>query len=200
MTSEQATPAEGAKEAARASGFTKFPAVLAAIAVVVWCLDQGSKQWIQSELGGGGRISIIGDFFRFVLVYNPGAAFSMGVNYTWVLTGIAIAVTVGIIIMSRRLGSWLWTVGLAMILGGALGNLTDRLFRAPGPGLGHVVDFIAVGNFAVFNIADSSICCGAAIMVLATLRGVGIDGRTDTQREAEKRDTETRASEGGASE
>jgi signal peptidase II len=108
---------------------------------------------------------------------NTGAAFSMGVGYTWIFTAVAIIVAVVILRTSRRLGSIWWAVALGGLLGGLLGNLTDRLVRPPGPGLGYVVDFIAVQHFAVFNIADAFITCSAALMVLLALRGIEVTGR-----------------------
>jgi signal peptidase II len=121
-------------------------------------------------------IEILGDWLRITYALNPGAAFSLGGSFTVVLTVIAITVAVVIVRMSSRLGSTWWAVALGGLLGGALGNLTDRLFREPGPFRGYVVDWIAVPNWPVFNVADSAIFCSAVLMVVLSFRGIGLDG------------------------
>lgn len=110
------------------------------------------------------------------MVRNPGAAFSMATGMTWLLTLIAAAVVIGVLRIGRTLRSTLWAIGLGGVLGGALGNLVDRLFRAPGPLQGHVVDFVSVGWWPVFNVADSSIVCGAILLVTLTVFGFEPDG------------------------
>ena len=115
---------------------------------------------------------IIGDTVTWTLVRNSGAAFSMATGYTWMLTVIASAVVVGIFWMGRRLVSPWWAVGLGMILGGAMGNLVDRFFRSPGPLRGHVVDFLSIGWWPVFNVADPSVVGGAILLV--TLSALGL--------------------------
>ncbi|MFI7589406.1 signal peptidase II [Spongisporangium articulatum] len=154
--------------------------IVLSIAVVVLALDQAAKAWAIAALGDRygdeARVAVLGDLFGFRLVRNPGAAFSMATGTTWIFTIIATVVVVVIVRMSRKLGSRLWTVAFGLLLGGATGNLTDRLFRAPGFARGHVVDFLELPHWPVFNLADSAICCAAALIVLASLRGVGIDG------------------------
>ena len=116
------------------------------------------------------------DLLRFNLTRNPGAAFSMGTGYTVVLTVIALVVIVVCIKMARRLGSTGWAIGLGLLLGGALGNVTDRILRDPSPFRGHVVDFIELPHWPVFNLADTAICVAAGIFVLQSARGVHLDG------------------------
>jgi signal peptidase II len=116
-------------------------------------------------------------------VRNPGAAFSLATGYTWVLTIVAIAVVVVIARVARRLRSPGWAIALGLVLGGALGNLGDRLFRAPGPLQGHVVDMVSVfapdgRAWPVFNVADSAIVCGGILLVLLALTGRELDGTT----------------------
>lgn len=83
----------------------------------------------------------------------------------------------GIVRYSSKLVSIGWVIGLGLVLGGAIGNLTDRLFRAPGPLRGHVVDFIQVGSWwPTFNVADSAVVCGAVLLVVLTLLGYDYDG------------------------
>jgi signal peptidase II len=146
------------------------------VAAGVWLLDQATKWWVQQNMPGREPIDVLGDWLQITYTLNPGAAFSLGGSFTIVLTVIAITVSVVIVRMSSRLGSTGWAVALGGILGGALGNLTDRLFREPGPFRGYVVDWIALPNWPVFNIADSAIFCSAALMVVLSFRGIGLDG------------------------
>lgn len=142
-----------------------------AIAVIVVALDQLSKVIILATQTPGQPTPVIGDIARIYLTFNSGAAFSMGRDHTWVFTLIQAAFVIGVAVMARRISDRPTALGAALIAGGAAGNLIDRLFRAPGFGIGHVVDFISIGNFAIFNIADSAITCGAALIVVMTLFG-----------------------------
>jgi signal peptidase II len=160
------------------------------IAVVLLGLDLLTKTIIVAELTPGDPVPIIGDFARLSLVRNPGAAFSMATGMTWLLTLVASAVVIGVIRIGRTLRSLWWAIGLGMVLGGALGNLVDRLFRAPGPLQGHVVDFIAIGWWPVFNLADSSIVCGAILLVVLTVFGFEPDGTRTGHGHTEETDTE----------
>lgn len=150
--------------------------LLLTIAVTLFTLDLVTKIVVVEQIQPGERISLIGDFVQLVLVRNPGAAFSMATGMTWLLTLIAAAVVIGVLRIGRTLRSPLWAIGLGGVLGGAFGNLMDRLFRAPGPMQGHVVDFFSVGSFPVFNVADSSIVCGAILLVVLTVFGFEPDG------------------------
>ncbi len=163
------------------------------IAAVLLGLDLLTKTIVVAELTPGDPVPIIGDFARLSLVRNPGAAFSMATGMTWLLTLVAAAVVIGVIRIGRTLRSLWWAIGLGMVLGGALGNLVDRLFRAPGPLQGHVVDFIAVGWWPVFNLADSSIVCGAILLVVLTVFGFEPDGTRAGHRHPEATATETAA-------
>ncbi|GAB0106352.1 signal peptidase II [Nocardia sp. JMUB6875] len=149
---------------------------LLVIAAVVLGLDLLTKTIVVATMTPGKPIYLIGDWARLTLVRNPGAAFSMATGMTWLLTLVAAAVVIGVIRIGRTLRSLPWAIGLGMVLGGALGNLIDRLFRAPGPLQGHVVDFVAVGWWPVFNVADSSIVCGAILLVALTVFGFEPDG------------------------
>ena len=152
-------------------------ALLAAVAVVVYLLDLLTKTLAVELLDPANPTRVIGDVVTFKLIRNSGAAFSMATGYTWVLTIVALAVVLGIIRYSSRLRSTGWMIGLGLVLGGALGNLTDRIFRDPGPLRGHVVDFIQVGSWwPTFNIADSGVVCGAVLLVILTLLGYDYDG------------------------
>jgi signal peptidase II len=156
-------------------------AVLAAVAAVVVGLDLWTKQLATANLADREPVRLFGGAVYLLLVRNSGAAFSMGTRYTWVFPLVTIVVVTVILVAARRLASIGWAVALGLVLGGALGNLGDRLFRAPGPLLGHVVDFISVFDahgqgFPVFNLADSALCCGVALVILLELTGRRRDG------------------------
>ena len=149
--------------------------MLASVAAVVLVLDVVTKVLAVELLTPNQPVSIIGDTVTWTLVRNPGAAFSMATSYTWVLTLIATGVVVGIVWMGRRLVSPWWALGLGMILGGALGNLVDRFFRWPGPLQGHVIDFLSIGWWPVFNVADPAVVGGAILLVGLSLFGYDFD-------------------------
>ncbi|MBM7415110.1 signal peptidase II [Rhodococcus sp. PvP016] len=158
---------------------------LFAVAAVVLALDLLTKIVAVAVIEPGRPIEIIGDTVTLRMVRNAGAAFSMATGMTWLLTLVAVAVVVGVIRIGRTLRSGWWAVGLGLVLGGALGNLIDRFFRSPGPLQGHVVDFVSIGWWPVFNVADSSIVCGAVLLVIITLFGIEPDG---TRRADDKSD------------
>jgi len=143
-----------------------------AIAVAVILLDQGSKWWAVSALGDGQTIPVIGDLIRFVLVYNPGAAFSIGADFTWVFAVLAAGAVVWITMLTWRVESRGWMIALGLLLGGATTHLGDRLFREPGFARGHVVDFIGYGNLFIGNVADIAIFAGAIMLAILTVMGV----------------------------
>jgi signal peptidase II len=151
--------------------------VLAGTAVAVLALDQLSKLWALRSLTPGEPIDVLGSLIRLNLIRNPGAAFSIGHGATWVLTLIACGVLVFILMTARRLGSTAWAWALGLLLGGSLGNLVDRLFRAPGPGRGHVVDFIDYFGWFIGNVADVAIVGAAGVIGLLSMRGIGVDGQ-----------------------
>lgn len=162
----------------RSAGAVHGLRLVVGIAAVVITLDQLSKAWAVHALDGSRR-DVLGSVFGFQLTRNPGAAFSIATGSTWIFTVLAVVVAVVIVRLARRLRSRLWGVALGLLLGGAVGNLSDRLLRAPGFARGHVVDFLELPHWPIFNLADSAICCAAALIVLASLLGVGIDGRPE---------------------
>lgn len=152
------------------------------IAFGVWLLDTLSKQWALQALAGGERVRVLGEFLQLRLTANPGAAFSMGTGVTWLFTLLAAAVVVGIVVRAGAVTHPMWQVGLGGLAGGAAGNLTDRLTQPPSPGLGHVVDFIALPNFPVFNLADCAIVGSVALLFLASARDLPMrDPRREVQ-------------------
>lgn len=156
--------------------------VLGLVAVTVIALDQWTKHWAVTtmrprlEAGGDGPINLVGSWLRLIYTENTGAAFSLGTGVTWIFSLIAIAVVFVILRTSTRLGSIWWGVALGGLLGGAIGNLIDRMTRAPGPGRGYVVDFIQLPYWPVFNIADMCVVGSAILMVALTLFGVDYKG------------------------
>ncbi len=151
-------------------------AVLLWVAAVAYALDLISKIIVVERLEGEPAVEVVGDLLRFTAVRNPGAAFGMGEALTIVFTVIAAAVIVVIFRIARKLYSTPWAIALGLLLGGAFGNLTDRVFRSPGVFQGAVVDFIAPAHFAVFNLADSAIVCGGVLIVILSFRGLDPDG------------------------
>ncbi|TNL99463.1 signal peptidase II [Corynebacterium tapiri] len=137
------------------------------IMLAVAAIDQATKQYMLSTLVEGVARPVIGDWFRFLLIFNPGAAFGLGQNNTWLFTTIQLGFVIAACIASWFMRDRFSGVGLAFIGGGALGNLIDRLFREPGFWFGHVVDFISVGNFAIFNLADAAINVGVVLFIIA---------------------------------
>lgn len=151
-------------------------AVLFAVAAFAYALDLVSKMIVVAKLEHHEPIEIIGEWLKFEAIRNAGAAFGMGEAFTIIFTVIAASVIVVIIRLARKLYSLPWAIALGLLLGGALGNLTDRIFRSPGVFEGAVVDFIAPKGFAVFNLADSAIVCGGILIVLLSFRGLDPDG------------------------
>lgn len=147
------------------------------LGVLLYAADQASKAWVVAHMVEGQRITVIPDLLWWRFLRNPGAAFSLGESVTWVFTLVQAAVAVVVIRLLPRARSAAWLLSLTGLLAGVLGNLTDRLLRQPGFGRGHVVDFISVPHFAIFNIADSCICVSIAVIAVLTLRGVPLEGR-----------------------
>jgi signal peptidase II len=151
--------------------------VLAAVAAFVLAADAISKAIVVAHLRDDQPVHLIGNVLMLWLTRNPGAAFSVGTGETAVFTVIAFGVIVYIARTARRLYSLGWAIALGLLLGGAMGNLGDRIFRAPGLFRGDVVDWIAVTRFyPIFNLADSAIVCGGILTVILAMRGQHLDG------------------------
>lgn len=147
-----------------------------ALAAVVYLADRLTKMWALNSLVPGVRRPWLGEVLQLHLIFNPGAAFSFGTSATWVFTLIQAGVSIAIIVLAARLRTWPWVMGAGLALGGASGNLTDRLTREPGFGVGHVVDFLELPRWPIFNIADAAIVTAAAVVAFATMRGVSAFG------------------------
>ncbi|HET8643109.1 MAG TPA: signal peptidase II [Pseudonocardiaceae bacterium] len=162
--------------------------LLAIAAGLVLAADVATKVAAVAQLEGERPVRLLGGAAYLVLFRNSGAAFSMATGLTWLLTLIAIAVVIVIIRLAPKLRSPGWAIGLGLVLGGAAGNLVDRLFRAPGPLRGHVIDFFSVfapdgSVFPVFNVADSAIVVGGLLLMLLAVLGHDYDGTRHRGRE-----------------
>lgn len=152
-------------------GSGRLYAMMLTLTVVVVLLDQLTKFWAVSTLSGDERVAVLPPLIHFRLLYNAGAALSIGSGATWVFTLVAAGAVAGILYAARRLASPGWALVLGALLGGAVSHLGDRLLRQPGFARGHVVDFIDYGPF-VGNVADIALVGGGVALVLLTLRGV----------------------------
>lgn len=152
------------------------------VAVAVVLVDQLTKWWAVERLAGHDPIPVLGDLLQLRFVLNPGAALGTGAGYTVVLSVIAIAVTITLLVIARRLRDPWWSIGLGLFLGGALGNLVDRLFREPAFLRGHVVDFIDYAGFFVGNVADIALTAAAVVIVVRSWQGVRFDGTREERR------------------
>lgn len=186
-TDDGALPVTAAPSSVSATGRRRSAAavfgILIGVAAAVLVLDQLSKAWVIATLPPDQPRPILGSLLVFRYVLNSGAAFSLATGSTWVFSIIAAAVVVFLIWFARRIRSLSWAALFGLLLGGTLGNLTDRLFRPPGFGVGRVVDFIQIPLLpAIFNLADSAIVVSMCLFVLLTLRGTGLDGVRRTGR------------------
>ena len=163
--------------------------IIAAIALVVVAADQLTKWWAEANLGDGQIIPVIGDFIRFELVYNPGAAFGLGAGFTGVLAILAVIVAVAIGWYAWRVRSGWWALVLGLVLGGAITHAGDRLFRSPGFLQGHVVDFIGYGDWFIGNVADIAIVGGAILGAVLVIFGVKMRRDLSKKELAEARAT-----------
>ncbi len=146
------------------------------VAAVLLAADQLTKGWAVDALTDRAPVPVIGDFIRFRLLYNPGAAFSLGAGSTWIFAILAAVAVVALLWISRKVRSAGWAIALGLLLGGATTHLGDRLFRDPGFARGHVVDFIDYNGWFVGNVADIALFFGAVSLLVLSFRGVPIDG------------------------
>jgi signal peptidase II len=158
--------------------------LLVVVAVLAYASDQLTKLIALNVLADGQPRPFIGDVIRFRLIGNPGAALSLGAGNTWVMTVIAVAVLIAIVYVSKDLGSRAWALALGLLLGSALGNLTDRFVRPPGGGEGHVVDFLDYNGWFIGNVADIWIVGAAGLIVVLAVVGIGVDGRRERKHGA----------------
>lgn len=150
--------------------------VFVLVALVLYAVDLATKILAIEKLTDRDDVQVIGDLLQLHLTSNAGAAFSTGTQFTVLLSCIALAALIIVLWLSRRLGSLLWAVALGFLLAGVAGNLTDRMFREPGPFRGHVIDFLMLPNWPVFNVADICINVAAGLILIQAFRGIRIDG------------------------
>ena len=155
--------------------------VFALVGVLVLALDVISKLIVVAKLPEPKVERLLGGVIYLDQERNSGAAFSLGTSFTVILSVIAVVVVIVILRFAGRMRSTGWAIALGLILGGALGNLSDRIFRAPGVFRGHVVDWISPfapygRDYAVFNLADSAIVCGAILAALLSVLGIDLSG------------------------
>ena len=141
------------------------------LACLIWAIDFFTKNLAIQNLSGASR-QVLGDFLKLTLVRNPGAAFSMATGFTIIFTSISVAVAIFITRYAARITHRWWAVVAGLVLGGVLGNLSDRIFRSPGFLYGHVIDWIELPRWPVFNVADSAIVIAAGIAILLTTRNI----------------------------
>ncbi|MEV8372205.1 signal peptidase II [Kribbella sp. NPDC056861] len=170
------------------AGSSSFPSrrltvLFGVVGLLILGLDQLTKVLALQHLTPGEPVNVIGSLLKFNLIRNPGAAFSLGADFTPVISAIQIIVAVGVVWLSRKLGSIGWAVAFGLLFGGAVGNITDRVFRAPSPFHGHVVDFLQTPHWAIFNVADMAVTSAAILLVIQTLRGIKLDGTKDTGKQ-----------------
>ncbi len=185
-TAETGVPADNEVAAGTGVGRVRRIGVLLAVAAAVYALDAATKAIVVATMHYGVPIKLLGPALELYYTRNSGAAFSIGETYTIIFTAIALSVIVVILRLSRKLFSLPWAIALGLLLGGALGNLTDRILRAPGIFRGWVVDFIQLPHWPIFNLADSAICVGGALMVLLAFRGLHPDGTDERALDRER--------------
>jgi len=177
LTSQPAGEPDRPEETGAPRSASPRIAILLGVALLVLVLDIVSKTIVVATLSDRVPLRLLGGLLTLREARNPGAAFSIGGTSTTILfTAIAVGVVIFIVRTSRRIYSLAWAIALGLLLGGAMGNLTDRIFRSPAPFRGWVVDWIQVPHWPVFNLADSAICCGGALIVLLAARGHRIEG------------------------
>ena len=145
---------------------------LYSIAWAIWLIDFATKTWAIANLDSRDPIKLIGSFLQLTLVKNSGAAFSFATGATFILSIFACCVVAAIAYYAPKITSKGWAIVIGLALGGIVGNLTDRIFRAPGFFTGHVIDWIELPNWPVFNIADSAIVVATAIAVVLSIKNI----------------------------
>ena len=173
-----------AAERAAKVGTTTALLVLVGGALAVYGLDQLSKFLVVTNLTEGEVVPVLGTVLQWQFVRNPGAAFSLASGMTWIFTILAAGVITFIVWFARRIRSIAWALVFGLLLGGVLGNLTDRLLREPSFGLGHVIDYISTPWLipAIYNVADIAIVSSMVLFMILTIRGVGLDGIRESKR------------------
>lgn len=145
---------------------------LLSVAWFIWILDVATKAWAVNQLSKRDSVKVLGSFFQLTYVTNSGAAFSFAPNATLLLSLFGVLVLVFIIYFAPKVDSRGWSVVLGLVMGGILGNITDRIFREPGFLRGHVIDWMQLPHWPIFNLADSAIVVAAGISMILTARNI----------------------------
>jgi signal peptidase II len=147
-----------------------------AVGVAAWGVDQVTKVLAVDRLDPSDPHDLVGSLLRLHLTRNPGAAFSSGSGLTPWISAFAVVALVVVVVLARRTGDTVWAWAMGLLVAGIAGNLTDRLLREPGPMRGHVVDFLELPHWPIFNVADICINVAAGLIILQSLRGVRMSG------------------------
>ncbi|MFF2953032.1 signal peptidase II [Kitasatospora sp. NPDC057965] len=160
------------------------------MALAVLASDLITKQIAVTNFSGLDPTETLGGLLKFTLAFNSGGAFSIGEGETWFFTAVKMTVIVLMLLISPRIRTPVWAVSFGLVIAGAAGNLADRLFRAPSPGQGLVVDWIQLPHWPVFNLADCGVVCGSALVMWTLMRGIRLDGTRESEAPAESGGTE----------
>ncbi|MFD4656341.1 signal peptidase II [Kitasatospora sp. NPDC058444] len=163
---------------------------MTAVALALLASDLITKQIALTHFSGTDPTAHLGGLLTFTLVFNSGGAFSIGEGETWLFTAVKMTVVVLLLVVSPRVRTPVWAVSFGLVIAGAAGNLVDRLFRAPSPWQGGVVDWIQLPHWPVFNLADCGVVCGSALVMWASARGVRLDGTVASKTLTEPGGTE----------
>jgi len=151
------------------------------VALVGLALDQVTKWQAVERLTGRDDVQVVGELLQLRLIYNPGAAFGAGPELTVGIACLAVVATLVVVYVARRVATPMWGLSLGLMLAGITGNLVDRIFQAPGPMRGHVIDFLMLPHWPIFNLADVCLVSGVVGVVIQTFRGIGLDGTRERQ-------------------
>jgi signal peptidase II len=181
-STEPADPASAGSVSPPTASSWKWTALFGGVGLLILVLDQLTKALALAHLTPGVPVDVVGSLLKFNLIRNSGAAFSLGAGYTPYISVIQIVVAIGVVYLSRKLGSAGWAVAFGLLFGGAVGNIIDRIFREPSAFHGHVVDFLQTPHWAIFNVADMAVTSAAILLVIQTLRGIRLDGTREHRK------------------
>ncbi|MFJ5818715.1 signal peptidase II [Streptomyces sp. NPDC093108] len=173
--------------------------LMAAVAALLMLADLITKQIALANYSLAEPVSSLGGFLKFTLIYNSGAAFSLGEGSTWLFSTAKLVVIIGMLWISRRIRIPAWEAIFGLLVGGAAGNLVDRVFRPPSPFQGEVIDWIQFPHWPAFNIADMGVVCGGVLTVWMVFRGINLDGSIEPEAHQNKKDKKTLQDEGAES-
>ncbi|GAA1416671.1 signal peptidase II [Kitasatospora putterlickiae] len=168
---------------------------MTAVALALLASDFITKQIALTHFSGTDPTEALGGLLKFTVVFNSGGAFSIGAGETWFFTAVKMVVIAVMLVVAPRIRTPVWAVSFGLVIAGAAGNLIDRLFRAPSPGQGRVVDWIQLPHWPVFNLADCGVVCGSALVMWASTRGIRLDGTLVSKAPTEPDGTEQPAEE-----